>query len=117
MAASEVANRMAGPTGSSVTVTTLRTTKVNNDSDSEGEGGMSLFERLNAKVGGGGETKKLFSAPAAAKPKAAPKPEAAAKKKKKASSDEDSEDSDGDAEMMLFLPCPLPTPPLVPNIS
>ena len=95
----------------------FKTTKVNNDSDSEGEGGMSLFERLNAKVGGGGETKKLFSAPAAAKPKAAPKPKAAAKKKKKASSDEDSEDSDGDAEMLLFLPCPLPTPPLVPNIS
>jgi len=31
MAASEVANRMAGPTGSSVTVTTLRTTNVNNE--------------------------------------------------------------------------------------
>ena len=43
--------------------TAFKSTKVNNDSDSEGEGGMSLFERLNAKVGGSGETKKLFSAP------------------------------------------------------
>jgi hypothetical protein len=28
----------------------FKTTKINVDSDSEGEGGLSLFERLNAKV-------------------------------------------------------------------
>jgi DNA topoisomerase-2 len=68
----------------------FKTTKINNDSDSD-EGGTSLFERLNAKVGGG-ESKKLFNPPAAA---AAKKPKAAAhKKKKKAGSDDDSECSD-----------------------
>ena len=93
----------------------FKTTKIHKDSDSEGEEGMSLFERLNAKVGSGGETKKLFTAPAAAKAKAAPKPKAASKKKK-ASSDDDSEDSDGD---LSLLPPPLallPSSPLLPRL-
>jgi hypothetical protein len=88
----------------------FKTTKIHKDSDSEGEEGMSLFERLNAKVGGGGETKKLFTAPAAAKAKAAPKPKAASKKKK-ASSDDDSEDSDGG---LSLLPHPVALPPFIP---
>jgi hypothetical protein len=88
----------------------FKTTKIHKESDSEGEEGMSLFERLNAKVGGGGETKKLFTAPAAAKAKAAPKPKAASKKKK-ASSDEDSEDSDGD---LSPLPFTVALPPFIP---